>query len=34
MESIFKVGDKVYDIMFGWGEVTSISTDDIYIYIR
>lgn len=24
METIFKVGDKVFDISFGWGEVEEI----------
>lgn len=26
-EQIFKVGDKVYDVIFGWGEVAEIYDD-------
>lgn len=29
-KSIFKVGDKVYDIRFGWGEVVAIIADRSY----
>lgn len=29
-KSIFKVGDKVYDIRFGWGEVLSITMQETY----
>lgn len=29
-KSIFKVGDKVYDIRFGWGEVKKAMTDCMY----
>ncbi len=28
METIFKVGDKVFDYQFGWGEVVEISETD------
>lgn len=33
MKTIFKVGDKVFDIFYGWGEVIGIKVteeDDIY----
>lgn len=29
-KNIFKVGDKVYDIRFGWGEVVAITADRSY----
>lgn len=28
METIFKVGDRVFDIFYGWGEVINIITDE------
>jgi hypothetical protein len=28
MKTIFKVGDKVFDLNFGWGEVVAISESD------
>lgn len=27
METIFRVGDKVFDIFYGWGSITGISKD-------
>ena len=30
MKTIFKVGDKVYHINFGWGEVKSINNGNYY----
>lgn len=27
MKTIFKKGDKVFDIRYGWGEVTKVDTD-------
>lgn len=29
-KSIFKVGDKVYDIRFGWGEVVILTEHELY----
>lgn len=35
METIFKVGDKVFDINFGWGKVTDVNPGDNYpIYVK
>lgn len=31
MESIFKVGDKVYDYQFGWGEVIRIKNNNNFV---
>ena len=30
MKSIFKKGDKVFDILYGWGYITSIYTNNNY----
>jgi hypothetical protein len=30
METVFKVGDKVYHLQYGWGEVTSIYAEQDY----
>ena len=31
MKTVFKVGDKVFDIRYGWGEVSNIDNDeDLY----
>ena len=30
METVFKVGDKVFDIQFGWGEVYTIDSEGHY----
>ena len=31
METIFKVGDKVFDIRFGWGEVKEIQEEGVHL---
>jgi hypothetical protein len=30
MKTVFKVGDKVYDARYGWGEVTDITNNKLY----
>lgn len=34
MDTIFKIGDKVFDIFYGHGEITKISHDDYHYPIR
>ena len=31
METIFKIGDRVFDIRFGWGEVKEIQEEGIHV---
>jgi len=38
MKTVFKVGDKLFDIRYGWGEVINIGNNDdlypIYVYYK
>lgn len=34
MNTNFRIGDTVYDIMNGWGEVKGINPQDPYILLR